>query len=622
MQPIINLVLFLAFVAAGVGHTPAQTTSAQAQTGNQPATGPTPTTSIAGNWQGTLDAGAAQLRLVLKLTQADAGQYAATLDSLDQPGSNDMPLEHVVYADRILTFDFNNPAAPAHYVGVVTSDGTEFNGLWDQGGQHRPLNFKRTGAVSAFVVPPPALLTNPRLHVPLRACKFSGQEALCGQYEVFEDRAAAAGRKIKLNLVVLPALSAQRAPDPIFYFAGGPGAAATYYADADFMMQLHRTRDVVLVDQRGTGQSNPLRCAIYGDGSDMSSYFVEGMTLEKVRACRAELEQRASLKLYTTSIAMADLDDVRAALGYDRVNVYGGSYGSTAALAYLQLYPQHVRTVTLTGVAPLDLKLPLSFGKGMEHALEHIFNACAADPQCHAAFPDVRKDFVAVLEQLDKGPVTFDTLNPVTRQRQTITMSRAMFMEHLRVMLYQPNILPLMPLLIHQMAQQDYSYFAFLSSQVFHGIDEIIARGMQLSVICAEDMPFVTEEAIKRELTGTFYGDAHARLFTQVCTQWPRGDVPASFQAPFKSDVPVLLLSGEFDPVTPPEASNALLGGLSHGRQIIMRNATHNSYDCGERLARDFIERGTAQGLDTSCAEQIKREPFVISLPPLPIPPK
>ena len=610
MRSSLSLFLSLTFLCLNLNSVNAQAV------GQAPAT----VSSIAGNWQGVYDAGTVQLRLVLKIAQTNAGQLTAALDSLDQAGSNNLPLTHVAYADRILSFDFEHPTAPVHFEGALTRDGTEIIGRWQQGGRVGPLGFTRTDKALAVAAPPPALLTNPRRRMQLNACRFSGQDALCGQYEVFEDRAAASGRKLKLNVVVLPALSDRPAPDPVFYFAGGPGAAATHYADADFMLQLHRTRDVVMVDQRGTGQSNPLPCNFYGAANNMSAYFIEGATLEHVRACRTELEKIANLKLYTTTIAMADLDDVRAALGYDKINVYGGSYGSTAALAYLQFYPQHARTAALTGVAPLDAKLPLPFGKGIDHALEHVFTTCAADAQCHAAFPDVRKEFAAVVERLDKGPVTFDTLNPYTRQKQTVTISRNMFMEHLRVVLYQPDILPLLPLLIHQMYQQNYAYFALISYQVFRGIDEIIARGMQYSVLCAEDTPFVTEDAIKRDLAGTFYGVGRARIYAQVCAEWPRGDVPVSFNAPLKTDVPVLMLSGELDPVTPPDISTPLLNNLPNGRQIILRNATHNSYDCGERLVREFIERGTAQELDASCAEQIKRAPFVTSLPPLPSP--
>jgi pimeloyl-ACP methyl ester carboxylesterase len=352
----------------------------------------------------------------------------------------------------------------------------------------------------------------------------------------------------------------------------------------------------------------------------MRGYFGEGMTAEAVRACRAELEKVADLRLYTTTIAMADLDEVREALGYDKVNVYGGSYGSTTALAYLHLYPQHVRTVTVLGVAPLDYKLPLPFGRGVDHALERLFADCEADAQCRGAFPDLRKEFAAVVERLDKAPVTFDTLSPFTGQKQQVTMTRGGFTENIRLMLYQPNVMSLMPLLIHQIYQQDYARFGAIGYQVFRATDSGIARGMQLSVLCAEDIPFISEEEIKTALAGTFYGEARARLYLKACEQWPRGDAPAKFREPIKSDIPVLMLSGELDPVTPPDAATPLLKGLTNARQVVMRNATHNSYDCAERLAREFIERGSTQGLDASCVEQIKRLPFITALPPLPTP--
>jgi pimeloyl-ACP methyl ester carboxylesterase len=582
--------------------------------------------NIAGEWQGALQTDAGMLRLVLKLTQGTSGQLTATLDSLDQKALG-LPLERIEYADRILHFELAS-AARAVFEGVVSRDATEIRGNWNQGGA-LPLLFKRAmPTASATTTPaakanPPAVASNPRRRVQLQPCTLPDMpkdDALCGQYEVFEDRAARKGRKIKLNLIVLPALSATPAPDPIFYLAGGPGAGATSYANAPFMLQLHRTRDVVLLDQRGTGESNPLRCEFRGDPDDMRGYFAEAITVESVRACRTELESRADLRLYTTTIAMADLDEVRDALGYDKVNVYGGSYGSTTALAYLHLYPEHVRTATLLGVAPLDFKLPLTFGRGIDHALERLFADCEADARCHVAFPELRKEFAGLVERLDKGPVTFDTLNAFTGKRQQVTMTRSGFAEHIRLMLYQPDVMSVMPLLIHEAYQQNYARFGAIAYQVFRSIDSAIARGMQFSVICAEDIPFINESELKSALGGTFYGEERARLYLKACEQWPRGDVPARFMQPIKSDTPVLMLSGELDPVTPPDVATPLLKGLTHARQVVMHNATHNSYDCAERLARDFIERGTTEGLDASCVEQIKRLPFLTTLPPLPMP--
>jgi pimeloyl-ACP methyl ester carboxylesterase len=352
----------------------------------------------------------------------------------------------------------------------------------------------------------------------------------------------------------------------------------------------------------------------------MRGAFVEGYTIEAVRACRTELEKNADLRLYTTTIAMADLDDVRAALGYDKINVYGGSYGSTAALSYLNFYPQHVRTVTISGIAPPDSPLPLSFAKGVEHAINRLVDDCAAEEKCKTAFPDLRKDWTTVVANLSKGPVTFDALNPYTQQKQQVTMTREGFAELMRLVLYNPIVISLLPAAIHEMSQGDYSHFAFYAYQVRHGLDLAIARGMQLSVICVEDVPFLKEADIQSEARGTFYGSDKAHAYIRACEQWPRGEMPAKFRQPIKSDVPVLMLSGELDPVTPPYLATPLLRWLPNGRQVVMHNATHSSYECQEKLAREFIERGTANGLDTSCVEGIKRLPFLIKLPVLPMP--
>jgi pimeloyl-ACP methyl ester carboxylesterase len=587
----------LSFRAAWAQATGTQATapkSPQVASNAGPAVATATAPDVSGEWRGTIQTSGGVFRLVLKLTRQAAGQLTATLDSLDQHVT-DLPLGNVTYADRILRFELA-AGTPAVFEGVASRDGTEISGTWNQGGA-LPLRFTRTRLAAeapATTMTTPPVTANPRRRVQLQPCALPDwpkDYALCGQYEVFENRAAKSGRKIKLNLLVLPALSAKPAPDPIFYLAGGPGGAATSYVDAPFMLRMHQTHDVVLLDQRGTGQSNPLRCDFRGDPNNMSGYFADGMTVEAVRACRTELEKVADLRLYTTPIAMGDLDEVRDALGYDKVNVYGGSYGSTAALAYLHLYPQHVRTVTVLGVAPLDFKLPLPFGRGIDHALERLFADCEADAKCRGAFPDVRKEFAAVVARLDKAPATFETLNPFTGKKQQVTMTRDGFAEDIRLLLYVPDVMSALPAIIHQMYGQNYALFGTVAYQVFRQIDG-----------------------------GTFYGETRARSYVKACEQWPRGEVPANFFEPIKSDTPVLMLSGELDPVTPPDAAASLLKGLTNARQVRMHNATHNSYDCAEGLAREFIARGTAQGLDASCVEQIKRPPFDTSLPSPPMP--
>ena len=329
--------------------------------------------AVLGDWQGTLVIGDNRLRLVLKVADAGAGQVKATMDSLDQ-NANNLQVDTINFKNGLLHFEMK--ALSITYDGTLNKEGTEFVGTFKQGPGSFPVIFKKVGIAKTAV-------TVQRGRVALKPCDNPTltSDALCGTHEVFEDRVAR-GRKIALNILLLPATNAKAAPDPLFYFAGGPGGAATTYAGEKFMNGLRRNRDVVLVDQRGTGRSNPLNCPPAGSKQDMRGYFGEVWAVERVRACRMELEKIADLKLYTSSIAMDDVDEVRSALGYERIDLYGGSYGSTAALVYLRQHPQHVRAVAIFGVAPPSAKLPLSFAKGVQDSMNRLFADCAANADC------------------------------------------------------------------------------------------------------------------------------------------------------------------------------------------------------------------------------------------------
>ena len=232
----------------------------------------------------------------------------------------------------------------------------------------------------------------PKPPLELKTCQVKGikGDVKCGTLEIFENRATRKGRKIPINIVVLPATGAKREPDPVFYFAGGPGSAATEDAPgiAGMLASIREHRDLVFVDQRGTGQSNPLNCDLFNP-ADPQSYFGSFFPVDDVRKCREQLEPKADLTLYTTTIAMDDLDDVRAALGYEQINLYGGSYGTRAALVYLRQHPKHVRTVMLHGVAPTNQLMPLNFPQDTERALQGVLSECEADETCNKAFPQV-----------------------------------------------------------------------------------------------------------------------------------------------------------------------------------------------------------------------------------------
>ncbi len=560
--------------------------------------------SISGNWDSVLKLGDIKLRLVLKISDGPNGQLQAVLDSPDQ-GASDLEVNTITLQGNVLRFEMTR--LQIAYEGTLNPGASEIVGTFTQAGTTASLIFRKQGV---------ALSTAPvkRGSVQMKPCNSPTltSDALCVKYEVFENRATRTGRRIPLNIIILPAKSAKPAPDPVFYLAGGPGAAATGYAEATFMDGLRRNRDVVLVDQRGTGESNPLNCAPFGTRQDMSGYFGEVFPVEKIRACRAELEKVADLKLYTSSIAMDDLDEVRAALGYDRINVYGGSYGSTTSLVYLRQHGDHVRSVAIFGVAPPSAKIPLSFSRGVQDAVNRMFADCAADQTCKTAYPDVEADFKKVLARFDNGPVEMDVTNVYTRSTQKITVTRDGFVDAIRHMLYVPNAAAALPALIHLGAGGDLSGLVGTAFQVVSQIDAKISRGMQLSVLCAEDAPFITADDIKTTSANSFYGDARVRPTMRACAEWPQAKVASSFLDPVKSDVPVLLVSGELDPVTPPWLAQAVAKTLSRSRLVLVHNATHNSYDCIENLVADFVDKGTTEGLDVSCVDKIRRPPFTV----------
>jgi pimeloyl-ACP methyl ester carboxylesterase len=560
--------------------------------------------SVKGNWAGTLSIAQTQLRLVLRISEQSDDKLTAQLDSIDQPNGNNLTVDTITFQKNTLHFEMS--ALMVVFDGTLNQGGDEISGTFTQAGNSFPLIFKKEGVARSRT---PVR----RGQVQLMPCDNPSltSDALCGTYEVYEDRAQRSGRKISLNILLLPA-TGKAGPDPLFYLAGGPGAAATSYAREKFFDRFRRNRDVVLVDQRGTGKSNPLICGLTGTQSDMRGYFGEVFPPDKIRACRLELEKIANLKLYTTQIAMDDLDDVRSALGYERINVYGGSYGSTAALVYLRQHPDRVRAAAVFGVAPPDAKIPLTFSRTVQDAVNNLFADCQADTACHAAYPNVAAEFKTIMALFDKGPVQVTATNVYTRQEQQVTVTRDAFVDSIRQMLYVPNAAAALPALIHLGAKGNLGALVGTAFQVVSQIDSRINRGMQFSVICAEDVPFITEDEVKRTSENSFYGDARVRPTMRACSEWPRGSVSPNFLDPVKAEAPVLMISGRLDPVTPPWVAEKTAKALAHARMVAIPNGTHSSYNCVENLFAEFIDSGKLEGLDTTCVDTIKRPPFTI----------
>jgi len=439
-------------------------------------------------------------------------------------------------------------------------------------------------------------------------------DAYCGTLKVYENRETRQGRQIDLHIVVLPALSADARPDPFFFLAGGPGQGAAKMAKPlrDAFRQLLTDRDIVLVDQRGTGKSNPLDC-IDRDESIKAFSEPEETSLAKLKKCMAGYD--ADLRLYTTAIAMDDLDDVRAFLGYDKINIYGGSYGTRAGLVYMRRHGDRVRTAVLDGVAPTNMRLPLFFPRDVQRAFDRLIADCAADPGCHATYPDIGARARALIARLEKNPPLVAIVHPRTGERGEMRMTARIVTNVFTAALYQPLAASLIPALIERAEKDDFQGVLALAGMNDGGGEPNMSIGMQLSVICAEDAPRITDAEAEQEAEGSMFGPHVMRVQREGCRFWPRGTVEASFYEPVQSSIPTLIMSGQLDPVTPPVWGEEIAKTLPNSKHIVMPGAGHTAggTGCGRRLIKAFIDAGTHAALDTSCVDKVTRPPYFVT---------
>jgi pimeloyl-ACP methyl ester carboxylesterase len=465
-------------------------------------------------------------------------------------------------------------------------------------------------AASASTSAPAPAPTSRRWQGKLSPCILpdKGGKALCGTYEVFENRETRSGRKLSLRIVLLPATGPAREPDPVFFLSGGPGEGATESAPELVHSPMRTLRDLVFVDTRGTGGSNPLSCRIWGDGTRLDHIF----PLDAAIACRDELRQKADLSRYTTAAAMDDVDDVRRHLGYAKVNLIGGSYGTFAAQTFLVRHPEAVRSVVLSGVAKPGDPNPLYHARNAQHALELLARDCAAEPACHAAFPRFQEEVSTVLDKLARKPVRVQVTHPETGKPVAVLLTRSAAADTLRFALYNPLQARAVPLRVHLATQGDYRQLATPAVQLRVILQQELALGLLFSVTCAEDLPRIDSREIPAVTRGTFYGDDRVREQLAVCAIWPHAPLPPGSGDLVHSDVPALLLSGERDPVTPPADAALVAKGFTHGLWIQVPHGTHNGAgDCEDRVVADFVKRGSAEGLDVSCMKEAQAVPFL-----------
>jgi pimeloyl-ACP methyl ester carboxylesterase len=443
---------------------------------------------------------------------------------------------------------------------------------------------------------------------PIEGSKETGR---CGTFMVPEDRAKQQGRQLGLPVIVLPSRT-KLAKEPIFYLSGGPGQAATEGASdmSDWMRQDH---DIVFLDLRGTGGESKLDCP--GDGSDenIQGYLEPPFhDASRYAQCAAALSKKADLSQYSTPVSMQDLDDLRAALGYGKIDLYGGSYGTRAALVYLHMFGRNAHAAFLTANAPMANRAPLYHAAAAERAFETVVAQCAADPACHKAFPDPKADLDAVLAALNARPARVTAKHPVTGKPTEVTLTRSAFGDGLRVMLYSEETDRRLPLLLHEARKGDYAPFANGALQLGRNLQQGLHLGLLLSVSCTEDVARIRPDEVEKATKGSFIGDERVRGQMAACAVWPRTKLPADYAAPFTSDVAALIVSGNLDPVTPPMWGKEMRKSLPNSLHVVMPGAHAAASPCVDAMTKTLFETGSVKAIDTSCIAQAKLRPFVL----------
>jgi len=453
---------------------------------------------------------------------------------------------------------------------------------------------------------------------PLADCHVSGirNGVLCGAVQVPLDPAHPERALIGVRYVVVPAMARRKFSDPVFLLAGGPGQSAVSVATLTMPLfaRLNNRRDIVFVDQRGTGGSAPLNCQdpeheTLAEQSDPDRQFRLAMACKAALLKLPYIKSDSDLGHFTTWVAVQDLDAVRRALGAERIDLVGASYGTRVALEYLRQFPRAVRRSVLDGVAPPDMALPASYSLDNQAAFDGLVAACLAEPACARDHSGLRAKFKAVLQSL---PRPVKVAQPLSGQVEEFVLSRDMLLAAVRSALYSPALAAALPEAIEAAARDDFAPLIGLHATFVSRKATQLAMGMHLSVVCAEDVPRL---AVESDPPGTDFGSDFARFYQRLCSGWPRGAVPAAFYSLGASASPVLLLSGGIDPATPPRHGERVARALGPmARHVVVANAGHGVLGIGclrDVVYRfiDAVEDRDALTVDAGCAAGMPRPP-------------
>lgn len=433
-------------------------------------------------------------------------------------------------------------------------------------------------------------------------------KAQCGTFDVAENRSEPMSddNKVSLNIVVLPKFKEESKEFPLLFLAGGPGQAATELAPAldRLLNEVRQEHDIIFIDQRGTGKSNPLSC----DDEDIDSLTLDDSQLdlqEEMTKCLAQLSGR-HFPSYNTYDSIKDFEAVRAAMGIKKLHLLGGSYGTRAGFAYLKLFPESIATSILDSNAPMELVIGL-FGKSSERAFDMLLKDCNESENCQAAFPNLKQDFMNLMARLEEGPIKSKMYHPATGKPVEAVLSKDKVSEALRSTLYDLTSRQMLPYMINRAANGD---VRFLSAFIGRTVDAergpgALYIGLTMNIVCNEDIPRASSAAFKNDAENYFNGELGHSTFTEACQYWPKWDAPKDFAEPVTADVPVLLFSGSYDPVTPPAYGEMALKHLPNAKHVEIKFGSHvaSIRQCTD-LINSFLEAGQFDDLDFSCADK------------------
>ncbi len=448
----------------------------------------------------------------------------------------------------------------------------------------------------------------------LENCHLPGikQQVQCGKLEVPENYQQPSGEKISINFAVLPAIDNSGHKEPLMFLAGGPGQAAVSLAGGLYRAfnEIRKTRDLILVDQRGTGKSHPLQCE---EAKKMDAYQMlpEDFSQAEVKQCLSELT--GDLSQYNSENAIRDFDAVRQALGHSKISIYGGSYGTRAGLVYMRMFPQSLATVVLDSVGPIEVPIGL-FGQSSARSFELLLAHCQQEASCHQAYPNLQAEFDQLSSQLEQSPLALTIPHPRLGTSTSFNINKTKFLSTIFTQLYSLEGRSLVPLVIHQAYLGNYAPFAGLIAAAESSME--MFSGLTLNIVCNEDMPKVTAAMFAADADNAFNGDISHSAWQTACPLWPKYQPSSEFYHPVTADIPTLIISGELDPVTPPSNGEYADNSLPNSKHLVLKNSSHTPgvTPCAINIINEFLDKKSFAELELSCLAEIPDETFMTGL--------